>query len=119
MYLAIGMTYEQFWEKESWLVKSYREAQKIRSRDVNYSAWLNGVYILQALQSGIPVILNGIVKQPVTLPNYPEKPIDLDQKSKEEQEKKQIELQRAKMREMAETFNAAFMRRQEAKAEKK
>jgi hypothetical protein len=118
MYIAIGMTYEQFWEKESWLVKSYREAQKIKNKESNYFAWLNGVYVLQALQSGVPVMLTGIVKEKIKLPEFPKTPIDFDASSKEEQEKKQMELQKARMKEMAERFNAAFMKRQEAKAEK-
>ena len=119
MYLAIGMTYEQYWEQESWLVKSYREAQKIRNDNANYSAWLHGVYMLNALQTGIPVIVNGFAKEHITLPEYPQRPIDFTAKSKEEQEKKQMELQVAKMKEIAERFNAAFKKRQEAKAETK
>lgn len=116
IYLAAGMTYEEFWEKEGWLVKSYREAQRIKHNDVNYAAWLNGVYILQALQSGVPVVLNGIAKNHIDLPNFPDKPIDFSEKGKEQKEKKQMELQKAKMQEMVEQFNATFRRKQAAKA---
>ena len=111
MYLAIGMTHEEFWEKESWLVKCYREAQKIRNESDNFHAWLSGVYVLKALQTGIPVVLNGIAKQSIRLPEFPEKPIDLVGTRKEEQEKKQMELQKAKMQEMVEAFNATFRRK--------
>ena len=119
MYLAIGMSYEEFWEKESWLVKSYREAQKLKFKDVNYSAWLNGVYVLQALQTGIPVVLTGMLKEHVKLPEYAHAPIDFDEKSKEEQEKKQMEAQMAKMKEMAERFNATFKKKHGTSAEGK
>ena len=108
IYLAMGMTYEQFWEKESWLVKSYREAYRIKQDEINHSAWLNGLYMLRALQSGIPVYLNGIVKSKIDLPEYPNKPLEFGETNKEKQEEKQMELQIAKMREMAEQFNKTF-----------
>jgi len=120
MYLAMGMTYEQFWEMESWLVKSFRKAHKIRyeekQNEINYSAWLSGVYTMKALQTGIPVVVNGFVKTHVDLPQFPEKPIDFAANSKAEREKKQMELQRARMQMIAEQFNATFKRKQEAKA---
>ena len=118
MYLAIGMTYEEFWEKESWLVKSYRKAQKIKHDEVNYSAWLHGVYVLNALQSGVPVILNGIAKEKIDLPSFPEKPIDFSENQRKKQEQKQMELQRAKMLQIAEQFNATFRRKHPELAEK-
>ena len=73
-YLAMGMSYAEYWEKESWLVKSYREAQKSKNNDINYIAWLHGVYVLDALHNGVPVVLNGIAKSHIDLPKYPEKP---------------------------------------------
>lgn len=115
MYLAAGMTYEEFWEKESWLVKCYRRASQIKLDEVNYSAWLHGVYVLNALQSGIPVVLNGIAKERISLPQFPEKPIDFSERAKAEKEKKQMELQRAHMQAMVEQFNRTFRKKQEAK----
>lgn len=115
MYLASGMTYEEFWEKESWLVVSYREAEKIRKEEKNYFAWLGGIYTLQALQTGIPVVLTGIVKQSVKLPEFPERPIDFAKSNEEERERKKMEVNRAKMQAIAEQFNATFRRKQAEK----
>ena len=117
-YLALGMSYKEFWEGESWLVKAYREARKIKNDEINSSAWLNGVYVLNALQSGVPVILNGIVKEHVSLPSFPEKPIDLTGGDHEKQEQKQMELQKARMKEIAERFNAAFKKKKDAENQK-
>ena len=116
MYLATGMTYEEFWEKESWLVKSYREAERIRREEKNYFAWLSGIYTLQALQTGVPVMLTGIAKQIVKLPEFPNKPIDFEKASEEERERKKMEANRAKMQAMVEQFNATFKRKQKEKA---
>lgn len=115
IYLAMGMSYEEFWEKESWLTHSYRKAQKIRYDDINYSAWLNSLYMHHALMSGVPVILNGIAKTHIDLPKFPEKPFDFSEFDKKKQEKKQQELAKARMQMIAEQFNATFRRKQEAK----
>ena len=110
-YLAIGMTYEQFWEQESWLVKSYREAAKLKQEDVNYVSWLNGLYIVRALRAGVPVVVNGFVKSGNgNIEPYPEKPIEFAE-SKEEKENNQMKLQVARMQQMAEMFNATFARK--------
>lgn len=114
MYLAAGMTYEQFWEKESWLVKSYREAKKIQQDETNYTAWLHGVYVLQAIHTGVPVILQGIAKTHIDLPTYPDSPFDGNEEENGNKDEKQMKLQVAKMQEMVERFNAAFLKRQEA-----
>ena len=115
MYLAMGMTYELFWEKESWLVKSYREAHRIQQDESNYHAWLCGAYVLNALQTGIPVVLNGIAKSHIDLPKYPDKPFYSDdmKKTPEELERERMEKQVAKMREIAEHFNSVFKRKHE------
>lgn len=114
-YLAMGMSYAEFWEMESWLVRSYRKAKEIRINEINYSAWLHGLYTIKALQSGVPVLVNGFVKNHVELPQFPETPIDFSKEAKERQEKKQRDLAKARMRMIAEQFNATFKKRQEAK----
>lgn len=48
-YLAIGMTYEQFWYKEPGLVRAYRKADEIRRRRMNEEQWLAGMYTADAL----------------------------------------------------------------------
>ena len=105
------MTYREFWEMDSSLVKDYRKAKKIKNDEVNYSAWLHGVYVLNALQTGIPVVLNGIAKERIQLPSFPEKPIDFEERDAKKKEEKQMELQKAKMKEMAERFNATFRKK--------
>lgn len=108
----MGMTYNEFFYKESWLVKSYRKAYRIKQDEINYSAWLHGLYTIQALNSGVPVTLNGIMKQVKDLPNYPNKPIDFGENDKKKAEEKRMELQVAKMREMMEQFNSTFAKKQ-------
>ena len=114
-YIAIGMTYREFWELDSSLVKDYRRASKIRQKEINYTAWLNGLYVLNALNSGVPVCVTGIAKQKVDLPHFPDRPIDFDAESRKKAEEENRKLQIARMREIAEQFNTTFRKKQSMK----
>ncbi|RGC89214.1 hypothetical protein [Thomasclavelia ramosa] len=50
-YLSIGMTYEQFWENDPSLAKYYREADKLRNERKNTDAWIQGMYIYDAVST--------------------------------------------------------------------
>lgn len=52
-YLAIGMTYKQFWYDSPHLVVAYRRADEIRRRRVNEELWLAGMYTADALASTV------------------------------------------------------------------
>ena len=86
-YLAMGMTYEQFWEQDCSLVIAYRKAYKLRQEEKNREAWLHGLYILKALQSGA-ITVNGFAPKGYSPEPYPNQPIDFTPvKPKTEQEK--------------------------------
>ena len=54
-YLSIGMSYELYWYGEPNLVKAYREAEELRVDRMNYEAWLQGLYVYQAVGALYPV----------------------------------------------------------------
>ena len=54
-YLSIGMSYELYWHGEPNLVKAYREAEEMRVDRMNYEAWLQGLYVYQAVGALYPV----------------------------------------------------------------
>lgn len=89
-YLSIGMTYEQFWDGDCTAVRFYREAYKIKARRQNQEAWLQGLYIYDALCCVSPV-LHAFAKKGTTVTPYPSEPYPLSkedaaQKNKEENE---------------------------------
>ena len=94
-YLAMGMTYEQFWLQDCSLVIAYREAYKIRQEEMNRAAWLNGLYLFKAMQA-VPITVNGFAPKGTKLKPYPNKPIDFTPpKKKTAQEIYAEEVQRA------------------------
>jgi hypothetical protein len=52
-YLAMGMSYEQFWVDDPKLVIAYRRADEIRKRRMNEELWLNGIYMTEAIASTV------------------------------------------------------------------
>ena len=110
-YLAMGMTYRQFWIDDCRLVIAYREAYRLRQEEQNRLAWLQGYYIYRALH-GNPLIV-GLADKRTKFEPYPNKPIDFTpQKAKTAQEKLDDEMRekseriQRNMMEFATSFNA-------------
>lgn len=97
-YLVMGMSAEEYWDGDPWLVKPYREAYRIRmenqDRIADRDAWRMGEYIRHALAS-IPIVVNGFVPKGHSMHDYPEKPMTMiaEERKREENEKKQQENQ--------------------------
>lgn len=121
-YLVMGMTPEQYWDGESWLKKSYREAYRIRmrneERERDITAWLHGAYIREALAS-VPLLVNGFVPRGAKATDYPKQPRTIqaeeEKKAAEKQKRQenQMQLAMAMFQSMAANFNRNFEKRQE------
>lgn len=95
-FMAIGMTYQEFWYEDCWIAKSYLEAYKIKKEQLNEQFWLQGVYIYEALIDVSP-ILHAFCKKGTKPIPFPKEPYPLFKKENKEEEK-------AKEREKAEIF---------------
>lgn len=87
-YLAIGMTYDQFWNQDVELVKAYRDADKIKRDLQNQDLWLQGAYIYEAILDAAPVLRFSFNKKPPKPIPYRDQPIDIHIGARK-QEKKQ------------------------------
>lgn len=54
-YLAIGMSEEQYWDKDSQLVVAFRKAEELRMNRKNQEMWLQGAYIYDVLCRVSPI----------------------------------------------------------------
>ena len=122
-YMAMGMTYDQFWDGEVGMKTAYREAYRIRieqeQRIADRNNWLMGQYVISALNA-VPLLVAGLnVKRSTHLPEYPDKPFydRLDADRKEEDRKKreedQTKLALAMFQAGIEKFNRNLQHRQE------
>ena len=88
-YLAMGMTYDEYWRGPAWLVKAYREAKSIRMHDEEWSRWRQGAYIYEALLCVAPALRalsNGKVGE------YSDEPWPLtEEEARECEERREIE----------------------------
>lgn len=112
-YLAMGMTYQQFWEQDCMLVIAYRKAYRLRQEQQNQFAWLQGLYIWKALQSA-PVFVNGFVPKGATIEPYWDKPYEFIKEKKPkpaENNQKKIDQTVAYMQNLTSLFNRSFAER--------
>lgn len=110
-YLSIGMSEEQYWDKDSRLVIAYRKAEEHRADRRNTELWLQGAYFYEALQRVAPVLHSFAKKGTKPIP-YPEEPFSLTKKQEEvKQEKKEKEVfdkGKARMESFMERHNKKF-----------
>lgn len=86
-YLSIGMTEEQYWDRDSLLVKYYREAEELRKERMNQEAWLQGAYIYDAIHRLSP-ILHAFPKKGTKAQPYVEEAYPINKKTVERAEVK-------------------------------
>lgn len=107
-YLAIGMTYEQFWEQDCELVKYYRKAAEIRQNLKNQDAWLQGAYFYEALADVAP-IFRSLAKKGTRATPYRSEPYEF--RGKEKRKEKADERAKAYMTAFAATINKRFQQK--------
>ena len=94
MYLAMGMTWSQYWEDEPKLAIAYRKAEMIRRRRKNEELWLQGLYFSHSLNSTVGNMFSKSAKN-----QYPNEPFpitaDEQQERREREEKARMERMKA------------------------
>lgn len=100
-YLAIGMTYEQFWCDPPELAKSFRKANEIRKRRLNEEMWLNGMYTADALMATVG---NMFSKSKYNYPSEP-KPITRIEWEEKQERERIAKMERMKAKFMAQALN--------------
>lgn len=78
-YLAIGMTFDQYWNGDCTLTIAYRKADELRRNRKNEELWLQGLYIYEALCDVSPV-LHAFAKKGVKPQEYANKPYPITEK---------------------------------------
>lgn len=84
-FMAIGMTYDEFWYGDCWLAQYYLKAYKIKQEQENEKMWLQGLYFYEALCDASPII-QPFSKKGTKPHKYPEKPYSLFEKTKKQKE---------------------------------
>lgn len=90
-YLSIGMTEEQYWDKDSTLVEAFRTAEELKINRKNQEMWLQGAYFYEALCRASPIFQSFAKKGTKPIP-YITEPYAITEKQvehkKEDKEKR-------------------------------
>lgn len=93
-YLSIGMTEEQYWDRDSTLVVAYRKAEELKTNRKNQEMWLQGAYVYEALCRVSP-LLHAFAKKGTKPVPYIAEPFAITEKQaeyrQEEKEKKKFD----------------------------
>ena len=93
-YLSIGMTEEQYWDRDSTLVVAYRKAEELKTNRKNQEMWLQGAYVYEVLCRVSP-LLHAFAKKGTKPVPYIAEPFAITEKQaeyrQEEKEKKNFD----------------------------
>ena len=93
-YLSLGMTEEQYWDRDCRLVIAYRKAAELRMSRKNQEMWLQGAYIYEALTRVSP-LLHAFAKKGTKPAPYLVEPFAITEKQAEyQQEENSHKIQR-------------------------
>lgn len=109
IYMAYGMTYDEFWHCDPLMYIMYRDAYKLERRRRNEDMWLQGFYNFEAISTAISNILGKKVTK------YRDKPLELYGQTEAE---KEDEVEKAKQKVIAQ-LNAYMARWQKEQAKGK
>lgn len=84
-YMTYGMTYEQFWYGDPYMVKAYEDTYLLKRRVRNEELWLQGLYIYRAVHAVVASALSGRQEK------YVANPLDFLPKTKAEKQREEYE----------------------------
>jgi hypothetical protein len=96
------MTYDQYWRSNYWVEWAFLEAEKLRQKRLNETAWLNGLYVYDAVSVSLA---NAFRKSGSPEVKYPGEPYEFakekTQKEIEDQEERDRIIAKLYMQNMA------------------
>lgn len=90
-YISIGMTDEQYWERDPYLIQTYRKAHELRIEQRNQEMYVQGLYNYDAFRAVIEAFSWGLGGRKGSRPApYREHPISLTAHEKEAERQRNI-----------------------------
>ena len=105
-YLHYGMTWEQYWNGDPWMVVTYAQLHRLQIQQRNEELWWQGFYNYVAFST---VLSNAFAPKGAVPKKYLEKPIDVLPKTEEEKAaEEEMELRRTikRLNMLEKQFNA-------------
>ena len=104
-YLAIGMSFAEYWDGDPKLAQYFRKAYQIKQEEINNNAWLQGMYIYDAVSTALHNALRGMGKNKPPAKDYAKQPYEFKNKVKTEAEKaEEVKIEQKKAAAWMENF---------------
>lgn len=84
-YMAMGMSYEEFWDGDPRMAEYYRKADELKTEKRNLELWLQGMYIYEAIIDIAP-ILHAFAKKGAKAKPYPSRPYPITEREHKREE---------------------------------
>lgn len=88
--MAIGMTYDEYWYGDPLMVRAYYKAEQMRRKIADENAWLQGLYVREALLATVGNMFKEKSAQPYEYPKLPQL-LQKEQDERAEREKTERE----------------------------
>ena len=96
------MSYAEYWEGDPALARYYRKAYQIKQEEINNNAWLQGLYIYDAVSTAMH---NALRDKKTRIREYAKQPYDFKNREKTEAEKaKEVAIEQQKAAAWMENF---------------
>ena len=109
--MSIGMTYEEFWYKDVKLVEYYRKADELKVKRQNEMAWLQGMYVYEALCDASPLFRMSMKKGIIKPTPYAKEPYPLTEKEVKARQERETKIKEERLRAEFETFVQGMVER--------
>lgn len=92
------MSYDEFWNQDVSLAKVYRKAQELRDKRKNQEAWLQGMYIYEALCDASPLFRFTMKKGSIKPEPYVKEPYPITESEVREREEREAQIREQQMK---------------------
>ena len=96
--MSIGMTYDEFWNKDVRLVEVYRKAQELREKRRNQELWLQGMYVYEALCDASPLFRFSMKRGTIKPEPYVKEPYPITAAEVREREEREARLKEERLK---------------------
>lgn len=88
--MAIGMTYDEFWNQDVTLVRVYRKADELKRKRQNEFLWIQGMYVYEALCDASPLFRFSMKKGQIKPEPYVKEPYPITESEAREREVREL-----------------------------
>lgn len=96
--MSIGMSYDDFWNGNVSMVKAYRTASELRDKRRNFDAWMQGIYVYEALCDASPLYRFTMKKGSIKPEPYVKEPFPITAAEVREREEREARVKQERLK---------------------